>query len=101
MQAARRPASRSRRSTGSTASTAICSDTWGIEARPNDTGPDVFQPWHWVTIPAIGIVHGEIFYLKELAEDCAADRVYEFFFCAPSLVISRGTGSSINPQAIK
>ena len=42
----------------------ICSDTWGIEVRPNDTEPDVFQPWHWVTIPAIGIVHGEIFYLE-------------------------------------
>jgi len=80
---------------------AICSDTWGIEVRPNDTGPEVFQPWHWVTIPAIGIVHGEIFYLKELAEDCAADGVYEFFLCAPPLVITRGTGSPINPQAIK
>ena len=54
-----------------------------------------------MTIPAIGIVHGEIFYLKELAEDCAADRVYEFFFCAPPLVITKGTGSPINPQAIK
>jgi kynurenine formamidase len=79
----------------------ICSDTWGIEVRPNDTGPDVFQPWHWVTIPAIGIVHFEILYLKELAADCAADRVYEFFFCAPPLVITGGTGSPINPQAIK
>jgi kynurenine formamidase len=79
----------------------ICSDTWGIEVRPNDTGPDVFQPWHWVTIPAIGIVHGEIFYVKELAEDCADDGVYEFFFCAPPLVITGGTGSPINPQAIK
>ena len=79
----------------------ICSDTWGIEVRPNDTEPEVFQPWHWVTIPAIGIVHGEIFYLEELAADCAADRVYEFFFCAPPLVITRGTGSPINPQAIK
>jgi len=80
---------------------AIGSDTWGIEVRPNDSGPDVFQPWHWVTIPAIGIVHLEILYLKELAEDCAADGVYEFFFCAPPLVITRGTGSPINPQAIK
>jgi kynurenine formamidase len=80
---------------------AICSDTRGIEVRPNDTGPDVFQPWHWVTIPAIGIVHGEIFYVKELAEDCAEDGVYEFFLCAPPLVITRGTGSPINPQAIK
>jgi hypothetical protein len=44
---------------------------------------------------------GEIFYLKELAEDCAADKVYEFFFCGPPLLITGGTGSPINPQAIK
>ena len=44
---------------------------------------------------------GEIFYLKDLAEDCAADGVYEFFFCAPPLNITGGTGSPINPQAIK
>ena len=31
---------------------------------------------------AIGIAMGEIYYVKELAEDCAADGVYEFFFCA-------------------
>ena len=54
-----------------------------------------------VTIPAIGIVHGEIFSLQELAEDCADDGVYAFFFCAPPLVITHGTGSPINPQAIK
>lgn len=79
---------------------AICSDTWGIEVRPNE-GEELFQPWHQVTIPGIGIVHGEMMYLKELAEDCAADGVYEFFFCAPPLVITRGTGSPINPNAIK
>jgi len=79
---------------------AICSDTWGIEVRPNE-GPDVFQPWHEVTIPGIGIVHGEIMYLKELAADCAEDGVYEFFMVTPPLVITRGTGSPINPNAIK
>lgn len=79
---------------------AICSDTWGVEVRPNET-TEVFQPWHWVVIPAMGLTMGEIFYLKELAEDCAADGVYEFMFCAPPLVITGGTGSPINPQAIK
>jgi hypothetical protein len=39
--------------------------------------------------------------LKELAEDCADDGTYEFFFCGPPLVITGGTGSPINPQAIK
>ena len=59
------------------------------------------QPWHWVVIPAMGLCMGEIFYLKELAEDCDADGVYEFFFCGPPLIITGGTGSPINPQAIK
>jgi hypothetical protein len=44
---------------------------------------------------------GEIFYLKELAEDCDEDGVYEFFFCGPPLIITGGTGSPLNPQAIK
>nr|WP_247820562.1 cyclase family protein [Bradyrhizobium sp. 187] len=79
---------------------AICSDTWGCEVRPNETN-EANQPWHWVVIPAIGISMGEIFYLKELAADCAEDRVYEFFFSAPPLHLPGGAGSPINPQAIK
>ena len=79
---------------------AICSDTWGVEVRPNET-TEVQQPWHWVVIPAIGLTMGEMFYLKELADSCAQDGVYEFFFTGPPLVISGGTGSPINPLAIK
>jgi kynurenine formamidase len=79
---------------------AICSDTWGCEVRPNETD-EANQPWHWVVIPALGISMGEIFYVKELAEDCAVDKVYEFFFCAPPLHLPGGAGSPINPQAIK
>ncbi|HTH96456.1 MAG TPA: cyclase family protein [Stellaceae bacterium] len=79
---------------------AICFDTWGCEVRPNET-KEANQPWHWVVIPAIGISMGEIFYLKELAEDCARDKVYEFFFSAPPLHLPGGAGSPINPQAIK
>lgn len=79
---------------------AICSDTWGVEVRPNETD-EVQQPWHWVVIPAMGLTMGEMFYVKELAAACAADGKYEFFFCGPPLVISGGTGSPINPLAIK
>ncbi len=63
---------------------AICADTWGCEVRPNECA-DAFQPWHWIVIPMIGITMGEIFYLKDLAADCAEDKVYEFLFCAPPL----------------
>ncbi len=80
---------------------AICADTWGCEVRPNESVSSVSQPWHWVVIPMIGISMGEIFYLKDLAEDCAADTVYEFFFCAPPLPITKAVGSPINPIAIK
>ena len=79
---------------------AICADTWGCEVRPNETGVAT-QPWHWVVIPMIGISMGEIFYLKDLAEDCAQDHVYEFFFCAPPLPITRAVGSPVNPIAVK
>jgi kynurenine formamidase len=79
---------------------AIASDTWGVEVRPNET-KECNQPWHWVVIPAMGLTMGEMFYMKELAEDCAKDGVYEFFFAGPPLVITGGTGSMINPLAIK
>jgi len=79
---------------------AICSDTWGCEVRPNETN-EANQPWHWVVIPAIGISMGEIFYVKELAEDCAADKVYEFLFVAPAIPITGAVGSPTNPLAIK
>ncbi len=79
---------------------AICCDTWGCEVRPNET-EDAQQPWHWVVIPKIGISMGEIFVMGKLAEDCADDGVWEFFFCAPPLPVTGGVGSPLNPIAIK
>lgn len=79
---------------------AICSDTWGCEVRPNEC-TECEQPWHWVVIPMIGISMGEIFYLKELADDCRNDGVYEFFFCAPPIPITGAVGSPLNPVALK
>ncbi len=79
---------------------AICADTWGCEVIPNETDA-TFQPWHWIVIPMIGITMGEIFRLDALAADCAADKVYEFLFCAPPLPITRAVGSPINPMAVK
>ena len=80
---------------------ALASDTWGCEVRQNETEPGINQPWHWITIPIMGMTMGEIFYVKELAEDCAADGVYEFLFVAPALPITGAVGSPTNPLAIK
>jgi hypothetical protein len=69
--------------------------------RPNETEPGINQPWHWITIPIMGMTMGEIFYVKELADDCAADKAYEFLFVAPAIPITGAVGSPTNPLAIK
>jgi kynurenine formamidase len=79
---------------------AVATDTWGMEVRPNEI-PDSFQPLHQVFIVNMGLTIGEIFQLDELADDCARDSVYEFFFVAPPLPITGAVGSPINPLAIK
>lgn len=79
---------------------AVATDTWGAEVHPNEI-PGTFQPWHSVVILMVGPTVGEMFYLKDLAEDCARDSVYEFFFCAPPLPFTGAVGSPVNPIAIK
>lgn len=80
---------------------AIASDTWGCEVRPNESEQGINQPWHWITIPIMGLTMGEIFYLGDLADDCVEDGVYEFMFAAPALPITGAVGSPTNPLAIK
>jgi kynurenine formamidase len=80
---------------------AIASDTWGCEVRPNESEEGINQPWHWITIPIMGITMGEIFQVAELAADCRADNVYEFMFVAPAIPITGAVGSPVNPLAIK
>ncbi len=79
---------------------AVATDTWGMEVQPHEI-PDTYQPLHQIFIPNMGLLVGEIFDLDELAEDCAKDGVYEFFFVAPPLPITGAVGSPINPLAIK
>jgi kynurenine formamidase len=79
---------------------AIATDTWGVEVRPNQTD-EATQPWHWIAIPIMGLTLGEIFYLAELANDCAEDKRYEFMFVAPALPITGAVASPVNPLAIK
>ena len=76
---------------------AICTDTLGA-SRCDRTKPTGQSAPALVVIRVMDLCTGEIFYLKELAGDCTKD---EFFFCGPTLIITGGTGSPINPQAIK
>jgi kynurenine formamidase len=79
---------------------AICTDTWGVEVRPNET-EDCFQPLHMISLRNTGVLFGEIFQLDPLADDCHRDGNYAFLFTAPPLPITGAVGSPINPLAIK
>jgi kynurenine formamidase len=79
---------------------AIATDTWGVEVRPNESD-EANQPWHWISIPIMGLTVGEIFDLGALAKDCAEDKRYEFMFVAPALPVTGAVGSPVNPLAIK
>jgi len=86
---------------------AIASDNWAIEVL-NPSGDlfggeieGMFDNVHMILIRDMGMTLGEIFDFDELAADCSADGVWEFFFCAPPLKVTGGVGSPINPLAIK
>ncbi|MEW2290909.1 cyclase family protein [Streptomyces sp. NPDC047841] len=78
----------------------LATDTWGFEVRPNEF-PGAFQPLHQVAIPHIGLFIGEMWDLEELAEDCAADGVYDFLLAAAPLPVTGAVGAPVNPLAIK
>jgi kynurenine formamidase len=79
---------------------AVCSDNFAVEVQPSGD-QDNALPLHMVLIRDMGMTLGEIFDLEELAADCEADRVWEFFFSAPVLKVTHAVGSPINPLALK
>jgi len=79
---------------------AVCSDNWAIEVLPGELSEALLNV-HMVLIRDIGMTLGEMLDFEELAADCAADGVWEFFFASPPLKISRAVASPINPLAIK
>lgn len=79
---------------------AVACDTWGLDVRPYES-TEVLAPLHVVLLVNAGIHIGEMWDLEELASDCSADRVYEFFLSAPPLTITGAVGSPLNPVAVK
>ena len=68
------------------------------------------EPWpptpetgflHFRLLPHLGIPIGELWYLEELAADCAGDGVYEFLLTSAPLHSRGGVGSPPNALAIK
>jgi hypothetical protein len=56
---------------------------------------------HNVLIGQFGMALGELWWLSDLASDCAADRSYEMFLVSTPLNAPGGIGSPANAVAIK
>ena len=79
---------------------AVCADNAAVElVGANGEGPTV--PLHMIALRDMGLMFGELLDLEDLADDCAADGVYECLFVGAPLNIPGGVGSPINPIAIK
>jgi kynurenine formamidase len=79
---------------------AVALDTVAAEVQPPEDG-EAGLPLHGALLRDLGLTIGELFDLEPLADDCARDGVYEFFFVAQPLRIPGAVGSPINPLAIK
>lgn len=78
---------------------AVAADNTMVEATAQLA--DVRVPFHMLALRNLGLHLGEFWYLERLAADCAADGVWEFLLVAQALPIDGGSGSPVNPLALK
>jgi kynurenine formamidase len=78
---------------------AIGTDCPSVEAFPADFSSEGVL--HYRALPLLGLPLGELFVLAPLAEDCAADRRYEFMLVSAPLNVKGGIASPPNAVAIK
>ena len=83
---------------------AAASDSPALEVMPPPRTADSMESndlLHFHLLSFFGMPIGEMWNLEELAEDCARDGRYEFFFTSAPLNIPGGVGSPPNALAIK
>jgi kynurenine formamidase len=80
---------------------AAATDTAGFEVRPYEFASVATAPLRQIAVTGLGLPLGAKFDLEELAEDCAADGVYEFLLVAAPLPVTGGDHAPVNPIAIK
>jgi kynurenine formamidase len=78
----------------------VAADNRTVEAIPGPADHPLL-PFHRAALRDLGLLLGELFELDELAADCAADGVYEFFFAAMPLPVVNAVGSPLNPLVLK
>jgi kynurenine formamidase len=80
---------------------AFASDAPALEVWPPDDSKPPFGFLHRMLIAQFGLAIGELWWLTDLAADCAADGRHEFLLTAAPLNVPGGTGSPANALALK
>ena len=79
---------------------AFGTDTMGGEEYPPAKTTNQ-GPIHILLMHGMGITIEEMLWLEDLASDCSQDKQYDFLYVCSPLKFIGGTGSPINPIAIK
>ncbi len=79
---------------------AVATDTLVFEVWPGED-PAAMLPVHMIDLRDMGLVQGQLWYLDDLATDCATDGVYEFLLAATPLPITHAVGGPVAPTATK
>jgi kynurenine formamidase len=79
---------------------AVATDTLVFEVWPGED-PAAMLPVHMIDLRDMGLVQGQLWYLDDLATDCATDGQYEFLLAATPLPITHAVGGPVAPTATK
>ncbi|HEY1635422.1 MAG TPA: cyclase family protein [Acidimicrobiales bacterium] len=79
---------------------AVATDTLVFEVWPSEDDAAIL-PVHLLHLVEMGMIQGQNWVLDHLAEDCAADGVYEFLLEASPQPFTNAVGSPVNPVAVK
>jgi len=82
---------------------ALATDTFAVEAWPADTSPEAapFGFIHQILIGSFGMALGELWWLDDAAEDCAATSVYEGLLVSAPMRAAGGIASPPNAVFMK
>ncbi len=79
---------------------AVATDTLVFEVWPCED-PAVLLPVHLLHLRDMGLLQGQLWFLDDLAADCATDGQYDGLLCATPLPFTRGAGAPVAPTLVK
>ena len=78
----------------------VATDTLVLECFPCED-PAVLLPVHMIQLRDMGLAQGQLWYLDDLAADCAADGQFDFLLTATPIPLTGGLGGMVAPTAVK